>query len=210
MVLWSAADPAQATQDFVVQLDRDAILRSRRSMVRLYWLSAAIDLAFTGALAAIAITQAFPVAAMAIAMALVILGHGGYRLDRLRRERRAWEAYELPAVAMRMSPTGLTLNTDRTPRSVFLPWHTVMGFSVHSKGFTERGKSLVVYLAPGVDASTPGTAGLDQPEATPMLRPRVGRPGFRYAAGALQPRVPVIDQALAHYTNGRLRIRPLV
>jgi hypothetical protein len=86
------------------------------------------------------------------------------------------------------------------PRAVHLPWPTVTDFLV-------RSGSLVVSVAPDVDASTPGTAGLEQPEVLPMLRPRSGQRGFQYAVETLRPGLTAIAEALPHYCAGRLQMR---
>jgi hypothetical protein len=105
---------------------------------------------------------------------------------------------------MRISADGLRCSIDAAPDSLFLPWHAIAGF--HRRRWRGRW-SLVLDLAPGVTAATPGVVGLDHPDVQRVLQRKVlGIRGLRFAVNSLRQPVGEIDQALAYFSNGRVRI----
>ena len=105
---------------------------------------------------------------------------------------------------MRMSAQGLRCSIDTAPDHLFFSWSAVTGFQLR----TWRGQRfLVLGLAPGVTAGTPRVSGLDHPDAQRVLRRKVlGIKGIRFAVSTLRRAIEEIDQALAHFTRGRVRI----
>lgn len=123
-----------------------------------------------------------------------------------RRLRELWNAMDVPAVAMRMSAQGLLCSTSNPTDQLFLPWPVVTGFQLKR---WRRQRFLVLGLAPGVTPSTPGVSGLDHPDVQRVLhRKEFGIKGIRFAVSTLRPPIEEIDQALAHFTQGRVRIHP--
>jgi hypothetical protein len=121
---------------------------------------------------------------------------------RLQAERQRWyDANGLQPVAMRMSPKALELACEGAAYPVVLPWPTVKGFR-QEKLFGQY--ALELELAPGVGATTAGVRGLDQPAVRTVVKPNpLLRPTGLFLVNALDQPVPVIDQALKHFSGGR-------
>lgn len=202
----------ESVQAFVVGIDRDVALQ-RRAVVRTVqrrgaWVTLAIG-AF-GILVALISLLVFagaglwPFALILIAamLPLVISTLLALRLEKLRQEWYA--ANELPPVAMRMSPKGLELAVEGASYPVMLPWPTVKGFrQVRIIGQIV----LELELQPGVGATTAGVRGLGQPAVRAVVKPSpLLRPTGLYLLKSLKEPIPMIDQALKHFSGGTASI----
>ncbi len=197
-----------AVDEFTVEVDQDAVRRARTTTLRALTSSAWVTLVGAGVIAGLTVvlvSLAGPVG-LVNAVPAVLLGASGTRSLRKVRELRAlWAAQGVTPVAMRMSPAGLRLSIDAAPDSIFLPWAAVQGMRLVSR----LGRQiLVVDLAPGVGPGSPGVTGLEHPDVQRVLNHKVmGVKGLRTAVRVLRQPVPAIDQALAGYTGGRVRVR---
>lgn len=203
------AAPVAGGDEFVVAVNREVIVRARKRVTLALAGSGVNSLIVAAGVAAASIfllIDSGPSNALFLGFAVALAANGGHTFHRLRRLRRTWRAQGVLEVAMRVSRAGLRLGIDAAPDSIFLPWHVVAG--LHLGSMLGR-VTLVVDLAPGVDASTPGTSGLGHPDVQRALRrPRWFRPyPLQYALRTLRQPVPVIDQALAYYSDGRVRVR---
>ncbi|MBC6466310.1 hypothetical protein [Actinomadura alba] len=199
-------------------MDRDVVLAARSRTLRARRIST-WPMAVGGALiVAIAVllgvelvsdgdgAGAFAWAALQGLPGVVLLVGASREFAAVRRLRELWNTTEVPAVAMRMSARGLRCSIDMTPDELFFPWSAVTGFQLR----TWRGQRfLVLALAPGVTASTPGVSGLDHPDVERVLHRKVfGIKGIRFAVSTLRRPAEEIDQALTHFSEGRVRIHP--
>lgn len=126
------------------------------------------------------------------------------RFAALKRLKQTWAEKEISPVAMRVTDGGLLCVMDAAPEDVFLPWAAVT--HVQAKG---RGRLIVlrVALAPGA-AATPGASGLDQPAVRSRTRRSwKGVSRLHLAVFPLRQSVSEIDQALGHFSGGRVRVR---
>lgn len=194
--------------EFVVEVDRDAVLRARATMVRTHTLSGWISLVGAGFLAAmvVVLVELAGVVGLLNLMPAGLIGLNGARmLRRAGRLRVVWAAQGVAPVAMRVSPAGLRVSIDAAPDSIFLPWPVVQGFRMDRRLGQQV---LVLDLMPGVTSATPGVTGLDHPDVQRVLQHKVhGTKGIRFAVQVLRQRPAAIDQALAECTDGRVRIR---
>jgi hypothetical protein len=197
-----------AVEEFVVEVDQGAVKRARTTMLRATAVSAWANLVGAGIIAglsAVLLRLAGPVGLLSAAVALLLGLSGARSLRKLRHLRAAWADLGVAPVAMRMSGAGLRLSIDAAPDSIFLPWSTVQGLRLVGRGGRQV---LVVDLAPGVGVGSPGVAGLEHPDVQRVLNREVlGVKGLRTAVSVLRQPVSAIDQALAHYTDGRIRVR---
>jgi hypothetical protein len=195
-------------RDYVVEIDQDKLLKARRRVLRS--LTAAGVTGLVGAGLILALAGGFALSLDAPVLLLnhhpaVILGAGGLgNLRRVRKLRAHWTQLPPPPVAMRLSERGLRMSIDAAPESVFLPWPAVVGFRRKRR----LGRvQLVLDVAPGTSAATPGAEGLDHPDVQRVLRRRVqGMKGLRTSVRILRQPVGEIDAALAHFSGGRVRI----
>lgn len=197
-----------AVDEFVVEIDQDAVKQARMRMLRATALSAWVSLVGAGIIAGLTaglLTIAGPVGLLNAAPALLLGWSGAHSLRRRRNLRATWAGQGVAPVAMRLSGAGLRLSIDAAPDSIFLPWSTVQGFRLVSR----RGQQLlVVDLAPGVGPGSPGVTGLEHPDVQRVLNSKVlGIKGLRTAVRVLRQPVSAIDQALAGHTGGRVRVR---
>ncbi|WP_460339861.1 hypothetical protein [Actinoallomurus acanthiterrae] len=146
----------------------------------------------------IGFSQAWTLVGSGIA-GLLIAGDASKQFAARRRMAANWAAIGVPPEAMRLSRDGLRCRIDTAPRPCFLPWSCVAAFRLKS-GFI-----LAVELVPGVTATTPGVSGLDQPE----VRRVAHRRGLRFFVRFLRRPPEEIDQALAAFTDGRVRVQGL-
>jgi hypothetical protein len=180
--------------EYVVETDLAAVARSRAFTLRSGrqggWVSLIGGGLILGTAAALAVGVGQYFWAVAEAVPGLIFGADGARkLAEVRSLRAQWQLEDLPPVAMRLSAAGLRCGAD----SVFLPWSAVAGIRRTRR---RRQWSLVVDLAPGVTDATPGVEGLStHPDA------------LRFKEASLRRRHEEIDQAMSHFTNGRVRIR---
>ena len=124
----------------------------------------------------------------------------------LRRVKQTWAVKEVSSVAMRVTDEGLRCVIDAAPEDVFLPWAAVTNVQVKGRG---RLSVLRVALVPEA-ATAPGVSGLDQPEVRRHTR-RNWKGVSRLHLAVHRPLQPVseseIDQALGHFSGGRVRVR---
>ncbi|MFI0816393.1 hypothetical protein ACH4TX_20140 [Streptomyces sp. NPDC021098] len=199
-------------QEYVVKTDPGVVARVRASLLR----SLPVQ-AWAGVGASV-----FVVASL-LTIHLVLLSHGlsftwpllslwlvplwlydsKRRFAALKRLKQTWATKEISTVAMRVTPEGLTCVIDAAPEPVVLPWAAVTHVQVKGR---ERLTVLRVALAPGA-ATAPGATGLDQPEARSRTRrswkgvSRLHLPVF-----ARRQSVSEIDQAVGHFSGGRVRV----
>ncbi len=190
--------------EFVVETDPDAVARARAVVLRARRVSAwsgavggglIIGIAVAG-VAAVGLSTGWPMLGMGVA-GVILVADSRRHFAAARRTAAMWAAVGVPPEAMRLSAEGLTCRVDLAPRPCFLPWSSVDACRLRG------GRTLAVRLAPGVTAATPGVAGLDQPEVRRALRRRE----LWFLVGSLRRPPEEIDQALAAFTAGRLRIR---
>jgi hypothetical protein len=192
-----------------VGIDRAVVLQRREVVRKLERRGAWVTLAIgaVGIVAALCALIAFrgaglwPFALLLIA-AMTPLVVSTLLALRLQAERQRWyDANGLQPVAMRMSPKALELACEGAAYPVVLPWPTVKGFR-QAKLFGQY--ALELELAPGVGATTGGVRGLDQPAVRTVIKPNpLLRPTGLFLVNALDQPVPVIDQALKHFSGGR-------
>jgi hypothetical protein len=202
----------ESAQTFVVGIDRDVALQ-RRDVVRTVqrrdaWVTLAIGA--TGIVLALVALLVFrgaglwPFALILIAamLPLVISTVLALRLEKLRQEWYA--ANELPPVALRMSPKGLELAVEGASYPVMLPWPTVKGF----RQVKIIGQFVLeLELQPGIGPTTAGVRGLGQPAVRSVVKPSpLLRPTGLYLVKALKQPVPMIDQAMKHFSGGTASI----
>ncbi|MFD8095036.1 hypothetical protein [Streptomyces malaysiensis] len=202
----------QGHQEYIVTSDPEAVARVRASLLRTLPVAA-----WAGVASAVVIVSA-------VALVLFALGHSASRLwvlvfawpaaflgydarrrfADIRRLKRTWAAKEVSPVAMRLSAEGLRCAIDSAPEPVFLPWSAIAQVRVTGQGLS----TVRVDLAPGASATTPGVSGLEQPEARMRMR-RAWNGGMRlrFTVYALRQPISEIDQALGHFSNGRIGIR---
>lgn len=206
----------QTSQEYVVGLDREVVLAARATTLRLLRVSSWTGLVGgalilgLGVLMAVLLTGPMAVGPGGLLMAaliavpgVILLFNERGKLARIRELNAAWSAHPIPPAAMRMSAQGLTVSIDAAADHVFLPWPAVAGLRVRPF----RGKRLLmVDLVPGAPGA-PGVRGLDQPDVRRVLDKKVmGVRGIRFAVETLTRPLSEIDQAAAHYTQGRVRV----
>jgi hypothetical protein len=202
------------TPEFVVGVDREQVAKARTTALRARLWSAWLRV-FGGVL-----VMAIPLLTLGLVpelaeqwQMLVLMGFPGAvfllssarEFSVMRRQRQTWAARGIPEVAMRLSAEGMQFNIELTQTSVFLPWFAVVGVRLKHK----LGKPLlVVELAPGVDATTPGVKGFNDPALQRMVLARKPKHRVLWASvRVLRQPLEAIDEAFAHFTGGRLRIR---
>ncbi|GAB4055235.1 hypothetical protein [Catellatospora paridis] len=198
----------RTVDEFTVEVDQDAVLRARTMTLRALTSSAWVGLVGAGliaGLAAVMLAIAGPLG-LINAVPAVLLGASGARsLRRVRELRALWAGQGVAPVAMRLSAAGLRLSIDAAPDSIFLPWAAVQGMRLVRRLGQQV---LVVELAPGVGPGSPGVTGLEHPDVQRVLNRKVlGVRGLRTAVRVLRQPVSAIDQALAGFTDGRVRVR---
>lgn len=194
--------------EFVVEVDQIKLLRAQRRALRLQSSSAWVSLVGAALIAGLAVPllflSAYHLVPLILLPALLFLYDGVRKLRRIRTARGLLSERGMAAVALRISATGLRCGIDAVD-SIVLPWAALAGVRLH----TYLGQqALVLELAPGVGADTPGVEGLDHPDVRAVLRRKVhGAIGPRYAVAVLRRSVPEISQALFHYSGGRVWVR---
>lgn len=204
----------QHQQEYVVEVDQDAVLAARNRVLRTLRVSAWIGVLGGGALLLLAgvfagffagrVDGALVWAAFLATPGLVLAISEGRRFARIRGLQATWRRTGVPQVAMRLSAQGLALGIDAAPEHVFLPWPAVAGLRVQRS----YGQSLLMIdLAPGVTPASPGVSGLGHPDVQAVLRKKVlGVRGLRVAVRTLRRPLQEIDQAAAYFTQGRVRL----
>jgi hypothetical protein len=183
--------------EFVVEADPAAVARTRALLLRTKrtsaW-SAAIGAVLVVAIGVTTVVVAgFPASWLltaTVVVGLALAADARHHFIAAHRMRTTWAAIGMPREMMRLSLEGLRCRVDTAPEPCFLPWPCVREVRL-------RGRLLTVELTPG-----PGASGLDQPSVRRAAR----RGELRFPAGALTRRPEEIDQALAAFTAGRLRI----
>ncbi|QLH25922.1 hypothetical protein [Streptomyces sp. Rer75] len=203
-----------AGQEYVVKTDPGTVARMRASLLRTMpwsaWGTAIISVLLGAAIAAMVFALdlggtelwfllfAWPVP--------VYLYDSKRQFTVIRRLKQTWAVKEISPVAMRVTDEGLWCAIDAAPEDVFLPWAAVTNVQVKVRG---RISALLVALAPGA-TTAPGVSGLDQPEVRRRTR-RNWKGVSRLRVPVFSPRQPVseseIDQALGHFSGGRVRVR---
>ncbi len=192
-----------------MDVDQEAVVRARVRTLRLMrvaaWtnlISAAVVVGLVGMGAAIAYSTPLLIL---LFPAVTLAFSGNYVLWSIGRTRRTWETTGISPLAFRMSPAGLRCSIDAAPDSIFLPWNAVVGFRLRR---WRGGPRLILDLMPGVTPTTPGVQGLEHPDVQRILHKKVhGTKGLRYAISTLRQPVAAIDQALASFSGGRVRVR---
>ncbi len=197
--------PGLGTREYVVEVDRESMARSRATVLRLRRVSARIGVIAGCLIIAVAladtiliaqttrqpVSQLWPLSFMVIP-GLMLIFSARKEFAALRRRQAAWEEAGMPPVAMRLSAEGLGCSAQTATGYFFVPWSAVAGLRVKRM----LGMSvLAVDLVPGVTAATPGVIGLDRPGRRPWI-----------AVRSMRRPLGEIDAALAHYTDGRVRI----
>jgi hypothetical protein len=209
-------------QEYVVKTDPGAVARMRASLLRTLpvsaWATAVIAvimlLALTSSLyirfaAGIRITSGLDVFGLIVKLMLAgfvaLLVHDAKRRFAVtRRLKQTWSVKEISPVALRVTAEGLWCAVDAAPEPVVLPWAAVTHLQVKGR---ERFSVLLVALAPGA-AAAPGVSGLDQPEVRSRTRRSLkGVSRLYLAVFSLRQSVSEIDQALGHFSGGRVRVR---
>ncbi|WP_433174501.1 hypothetical protein [Actinoallomurus sp. CA-150999] len=189
-----------------MEVDPEAVARTRAMQLRQRRVNGWIEAIGGGIIIGLAVatiflagfSQAWTLVGMGIT-GLILAGDAPKNFAARRRMAATWGAIGVPPEAMRLSREGLRCRIDAAPRPCFLPWSCVA--AVHLKNRFV----LAVELAPGVTATTPGVSGLDQPE----VRRVAHRRGLRFYLRFLRLTPEEIDQALAAFTDGRVRVQGL-
>jgi hypothetical protein len=204
--------PTPEESEFIAEIDREAVLSARRRTLRTLRASAWVQMAGSALFVVIAALTAMHVpsgAAWKVTWLVLLPGpilwiRSWRQYAAVRHLEGTWNTMGVPAVAMRMSAHGLRCSIDAAPDHLFLPWSAITGFRLR----TWRGQQiLVLELAPGLKAGTPGVSGLDHPDVQRVLHHKVfGVQGLRFAVSTLRQPLEEIDRALAHFTQGRVHI----
>ncbi|MEV0054637.1 hypothetical protein AB0H34_29530 [Saccharopolyspora shandongensis] len=200
-----------AAPEFVVEIDagtvargRTVILRSRRASAWTSSIAAGIIIGLGGGVA-LAFPDNWPLMLLIALPGVFLALEAGRQFTAVRRLQEAWRQAGIPAVAMRISATGLHCSNEAAP-AVFLPWPAIAG--IHLKRRLGQ-QMLVLELAPGTTATTPGVVGLDHPDVQRALRKKtLGVRGLWFGVRPLRQPLEQIDRAFAHFTGGRLRCLP--
>ncbi|MBD3004118.1 hypothetical protein [Streptomyces sp. 5-10] len=202
----------QGRQEYIVTSDPEAVSRVRASLLRTLPVAAWAGVAGAAVIVAAVVLLLIALGPSASQLwvlvfawpAALLLYDARRRFAALRRLKRTWAVKDVSPVAMRLSPEGLRCTIDAAPEPVVLPWSAIDRMRVTGQGLS----AVRVDLTPGVSATTPGVSGLDQPETrTRMRRTWKGRTRLRFAIYALREPLSDIDQALGHFSNGRIGIR---
>jgi hypothetical protein len=186
----------QTVRMYIVETDRAAVAQSREITLRARrqggWISLVGGGLIIGIGAALVVgLQSFWGLIEAVP-GVILCVEGARNLAEFRRLRTLWSANDIRPVAMVLSAEGLRCD-PLDGGSVFLPWDAVAGVRRDRRRYQW---SLVVAIAPGVTAATPGVEGLDRPHRA-----------FRYKERLLRASNEEIDRAFGEFTAGRLRIR---
>ncbi|MEV0702138.1 hypothetical protein AB0I53_30070 [Saccharopolyspora sp. NPDC050389] len=200
-----------AVTELVVEVDartvaqgRTIVLRSRRTSAWTTSIAAGI-ITGLGVGGALTLPANWLVMLMIAFPGLLLALDAGRQFAATRRLRETWQRAGIPAVAMRISAAGLHCSNEAAP-AVFLPWPAVAG--IHLKRRLGQ-PMLVLELAPGTTAATPGVVGLDHPDVQRALRTKtLGVRGLWFGVRSLRQPLEEIDRAFAHFTNGRVRCLP--
>jgi hypothetical protein len=196
--------------EFVVEVDRDLVGRSRAIVLRARRVSAVVSSVAGGLIIVVAIgvfflvgwSEVWLLALMGVA-GLLLAGDGQRRFVAMRRLRQVWQAVGIVPVALRFGVEGLHWSPT-VLTSFFLPWAAVGGFRLTG---TLGQQSLVLDLMPGVTAHSPGVLGLEPLETLHARYANLaGFSAFSVGVRTLRQPLPQIDQALVHFTQGRLRL----
>ncbi|MEU1207374.1 hypothetical protein [Nocardia sp. NPDC005825] len=193
--------------DFVVGFNADVVQQSRGRTLRVLQFGSIFQLLCATAVGVFAFVLLFlywPVGIVALSTFAIILWDAVRRLRKVQNLRKAWLDHGVPSVAMRLSAAGLDMSLDAPADRVFLPWSTITGFRLHQWLGQDM---LIVDLANGVDANTPGTQGLNHPDVQrAMKKPMHGTRGLHTALKVLDQPSTAIDTAARHFTAGRVGI----
>ncbi|MFD7503111.1 hypothetical protein [Streptomyces sp. NPDC059850] len=201
-------------QEYVVKTDPGTVARVRASLLRTLpwsaWGTVVISVLLGAAI--VAMVLAVDLGGTELWFTLFVWPVPIYLYDAkrqftvLRRLKQTWAVKEISPVLMRVTEEGLWCVVDAAPEDVFLPWATVTNVQVKVRG---RISALRVALAPGA-ATAPGASGLDQPEVRRQTR-RSWKGVSRLRLAVYHPLQPLseseIDQALGHFSGGRVRTR---
>ncbi|EXU65644.1 hypothetical protein Z951_24255 [Streptomyces sp. PRh5] len=202
----------QGRREYIVTSDPEAVSRVRASLLRTLpvaaWAGVAGAAVIIAAVVLLLVTLGPSASQLWVLVfawpAVFFLYDARRRFAALRRLKRTWAVKDVSPVAMRLSPDGLRCTIDAAPDPVVLPWSAIAQVRIKGQGLS----SVRVDLTPGVSATTPGVSGLDQPEArTRMRRTWKGRTRLGFAVYALREPLSDINQALGHFSNGRIGIR---
>ncbi|MBF9073541.1 hypothetical protein [Streptacidiphilus fuscans] len=196
--------------EYVVEVDTESVARARRATIRALNISAWTGVVGGGIICAIPFAAGITLGwrnssalLLFLLPGLILASSSSRQFTAARRLRRTWAADGIPPVAMRISATGLSCTFSTAP--LFLPWPALAGLRVNHQA--RGGPVIVLDLADGVTAATPGVVGLDHPDIQRALRSKVlGMRGLWLSVRTLRRPLPEIDAALAHFTNGRVRI----
>ncbi|WP_150112914.1 hypothetical protein [Streptomyces violaceusniger] len=202
----------QGRREYIVTSDPEAVARVRASLLRTLPVAAWAGVAGAVLIASVVVllllslgSSASQLWVLAFAWPAAFLFYDARcRFAAIRRLKRTWAVKEVSPVAMHLSAEGLLCAIDSAPEPVFLPWSAIARVRVTGQGLS----AVRVDLTPGVSATTPGVSGLHQPEARMRMR-RTWKGGarLRFAVYALRQPISEIDQALGHFSNGRIGIR---
>ncbi|MGV9847648.1 hypothetical protein ACWDWU_02440 [Streptomyces sp. NPDC003442] len=202
----------QGRREYIVTSDPEAVSRVRASLLCTLpvaaWAGVAGAAVIIAAMVLLLVTLGLSASQLWVLVfawpAVFILYDARRRFTALRRLKRTWAVKDVSPVAMRLSPEGLRCTIDAAPDPVVLPWSAIARMRIKGQGLS----AVRVDLTPGVSATTPGVSGLDQPEArVRMRRTWKGRTRLGFAIYALREPLSDIDQALGHFSNGRIGIR---
>ncbi|MFC0622986.1 hypothetical protein [Kribbella deserti] len=131
-----------------------------------------------------------------IVLALAMLGLSASYFVILRR-CQAWRTPPASFEALRLTDEGLTVG------KAYYPWEAVTGFTLAGN---LRRPRIVLGLQLGVKPDLPVTVGLEEAEAGLRWMRLFGVRGPRLLPGTLATPLLELDQALQHYSQGRVMI----
>ncbi len=193
--------------EFVVDVDTAAVHVVRRRLIRLRAFTVGVDLVSAALILVCAVAMARSgggPSAFLLFFAVSAFGYIGVQdWRRLSRLRAGWKDAGIPAVAMRLSDSGIHMAVDVAPDAVFVPWGVVQAMRLIRR--KDGRTSLAVELTPGVHAATAGVVGFDQHEIRRLLRNRVyRRTGLRLGTWVAERPLDDIDRAVDRFSAGRV------
>ncbi|GDY50924.1 hypothetical protein SVIO_015470 [Streptomyces violaceusniger] len=201
----------QGRQEYIVTSDPEAVSRVRASLLRTLpvaaWAGVAGAAVIVAAVVLLLVTLGPSASQLWVLVfawpAALLLYDARRRFAALRRLKRTWAVKDVSPWPCASPPRACAAPSTppRARRPTLVRDRPDAG---HGPG-PQRGPGRP---HPGVSATTPGVSGLDQPETrTRMRRTWKGRTRLRFAIYALREPLSDIDQALGHFSNGRIGIR---
>ncbi|WP_433018644.1 hypothetical protein [Kribbella sp. CA-294648] len=198
-------------ESFTVGLDQQEVLRRRAAVRRTRMIGGSVVLLLAAVGAGLGITLAIMLGqywpfGLLMVVSMLITAVPTLKAMTMSEELKRWyDGAALPPYAMRMTPAALELGVEGAAAPVVLPWPAVSGLRVERR----YGQPVLeVVLHPGVEPTSPGVLGLDQPTAKAALRPSKWlKPAGFYGVASLDQPVEAIAQAVHYFSQGQAVLR---